>query len=211
MRPGEDLMEQGRPLKGHCGWIRGATGTTISVWRLLGVLTLVATVSYRLFFSFLLFLLSPSLRIFPSGSPSSFCVCSLAETQEFNSDRWACGGAFVGEISKPEVLGNVVVSCVAVLVLASSVLWSPVPKCPPAQSQPSPVRRTDRRSGSAPDLRVQTLPAVEHRPGESVLLRFTVCFHPLSSSWIKCDARISKKLYAECRVVKRHEYVPRDF
>ena len=28
-------------------------------------------------------------------------------------------------------------------------------------------------------------------------------------SIIKCDARISKKLYAECRVVKRHEYVPR--
>ena len=73
------------------------------------------------------------------------------------------------------------------------------------------VRRTDRRSGSAPDLRVQALPAVEHRSADSVLLRFTVCFHPLSSSWIKCDARISKKLYAECRVVKRHEYVPRGF
>ena len=45
------------------------------------------------------------------------------------------------------------------------------------------VRRTDRRSGSAPDLRVQALPAVEHRLAESVLLRFTECFHPLSSSW----------------------------
>ena len=115
-------MEQGRPLKGHCGWIRGATGTTIWVWWLLGVLTLVATVSYRLFLSFLLFLLSPSLRIFPSGSPSSFCVCTEADTQEFNGR------------SKPEVLGKVVVSCVAVLVLASCVLRPPVPKCPPAQS-----------------------------------------------------------------------------
>ena len=33
----------------------------------------------------------------------------------------------------------------------------------------------------------------------------------LFQSNIKCDARISKKLYAECRVVKRHEYVPRGF
>ena len=30
-------------------------------------------------------------------------------------------------------------------------------------------------------------------------------------STIKCVARTSKKLYAECRVVKRHEYVPRGF
>ena len=30
-------------------------------------------------------------------------------------------------------------------------------------------------------------------------------------STFKCVARISKKLYAECRVVKRHEYVPRGF
>ena len=44
-------------------------------------------------------------------------------------------------------------------------------------------RRTDRRSGSASDLRVQALPTVAHRPSESVLLRFTECFHPLSSSW----------------------------
>ena len=29
-------------------------------------------------------------------------------------------------------------------------------------------RRTDRRSGSAPDLRVQALPTVVHRPAESV-------------------------------------------
>ena len=42
-------------------------------------------------------------------------------------------------------------------------------------------RRTDRRSGSAPDLRVQALPTVAHRPSESVLLRFTELFHPLSS------------------------------
>ena len=42
-------------------------------------------------------------------------------------------------------------------------------------------RRTDRRSGSAPDLRVQALPTVAHRPSESVLLRFTKLFHPLSS------------------------------
>ena len=44
-------------------------------------------------------------------------------------------------------------------------------------------RRTDRRSGSAPDLRVQALPTVAHRPSESVLLRLTELFHPLSSSW----------------------------
>ena len=44
-------------------------------------------------------------------------------------------------------------------------------------------RRTDRRSGSAPDLRVQDLPTVAHRPAESVLLRFTELFHPLSSIW----------------------------
>ena len=42
-------------------------------------------------------------------------------------------------------------------------------------------RWTDRRSGSAPDLRVQALPTVAHRPSESVLLRFTELFHPLSS------------------------------
>ena len=38
-------------------------------------------------------------------------------------------------------------------------------------------------SGSAPDLRVQALPTVAHRPAESVLLRFTELFHPLSSIW----------------------------
>ena len=43
-------------------------------------------------------------------------------------------------------------------------------------------RRTNRRSGSAPDLRVQALPTVAHRPSESVLLRFTELFHPLSST-----------------------------
>ena len=44
-------------------------------------------------------------------------------------------------------------------------------------------RRTDRRSGSAPDLRVQALPTVAKRPSESVLLRFTELFRPLSSIW----------------------------
>ena len=51
--------------------------------------------------------------------------------------------SFLGR-SKPEVLGKVVVSCVAVVVLATCgmrttwqsfcVLRTPVPKCPPAQS-----------------------------------------------------------------------------
>ena len=34
-----------------------------------------------------------------------------------------------------------------------------------------------------PNLRVHALPTVVHRPAESVFLRITEWFHPLSSNW----------------------------
>ena len=70
-------------------------------------------------------------------------IARLALEPKGQSVRWFYGGAFVWKGSKPEVLGKVVVSCVAVLVLTSCgklstwhrfcVLRPPVPKCPPAQ------------------------------------------------------------------------------
>ena len=34
-----------------------------------------------------------------------------------------------------------------------------------------------------PNMRIQALPNIVHRPAESVLLKWTECSHPLSSSW----------------------------
>ena len=55
----------------------------------------------------------------------------------------------------------------------------------------------------AEPLRVQALPTVVHRPAESVSLRFTECFHPLSSSW--CGMEVDNDGFGQPRELGRHE------
>ena len=58
-------------------------------------------------------------------------------------------------------------------------------------------RRTDRRSGSAPDLRVQALPTVVHRPAESVLL--------LTSTVVELVRHESRQPLGQLRELGRHQ------
>ena len=112
----------------------------------------------------------------------------------------------------PEVFHSILQDCISERIVARIVDF-PLPqiqrqmvkvvKITPQERVFGAGRRTDRRSGSAPDLRAQALLTVVHRPAESVLLRFTECFHPLSSSWD--GTKIDNDRFGQDRELGRHE------